>query len=50
MKIFDQIESEVRPYARTFPRLFHKAAGERLYDEERQGVKTDENLRPVGIK
>ncbi|MAA71197.1 MAG: diaminobutyrate--2-oxoglutarate transaminase [Bermanella sp.] len=34
MKIFDEIESEVQSYARSFPRLFNKAQGEFLYDEE----------------
>jgi len=34
MKIFDEIESEVQCYARSFPRLFHKAQGEYLYDME----------------
>ena len=34
MKIFDEIESEVQSYARSFPRVFHKARGEFLYDEE----------------
>ncbi|MCW8934124.1 MAG: diaminobutyrate--2-oxoglutarate transaminase [Gammaproteobacteria bacterium] len=34
MKIFDEIESEVQSYARSFPRVFHKAQGEYLYDEE----------------
>lgn len=34
MKIFDEIESEVQSYARSFPRVFHKAKGEFLYDEE----------------
>ncbi len=34
MKIFDEIESEVRSYARTFPRLFNKAQGEHLYDDD----------------
>jgi diaminobutyrate-2-oxoglutarate transaminase len=34
MKIFEEIESEVRSYARAFPRVFHKAQGEFLYDEE----------------
>lgn len=32
MKIFDEIESEVQSYARSFPRIFHKAQGEYLYD------------------
>lgn len=34
MKIFEEIESEVRSYARSFPRVFHKAQGEYLYDTE----------------
>lgn len=34
MKIFEEIESEVQSYARSFPRVFHKATGEFLYDEE----------------
>lgn len=34
MKIFEEIESEVQSYARAFPRVFNKAQGEYLYDEE----------------
>ena len=34
MKIFEKIESEVQSYARSFPRVFHRAEGEFLYDEE----------------
>ncbi|MCW9014535.1 MAG: diaminobutyrate--2-oxoglutarate transaminase [Gammaproteobacteria bacterium] len=34
MKIFDEIESEVQSYARAFPRIFNRAKGEFLYDEE----------------
>ncbi len=34
MKIFEEIESEVQSYARSFPRVFHRARGEFLYDEE----------------
>ena len=34
MKIFEEIESEVQSYARSFPRVFNKAQGEFLYDEE----------------
>lgn len=34
MKIFEEIESEVQSYARSFPRVFHKAQGEFLYDTE----------------
>lgn len=34
MNIFEEIESEVQSYARAFPRVFHKAQGEYLYDED----------------
>ena len=34
MKIFDEIESEVQSYARSFPRVFNQAKGELLYDED----------------
>lgn len=34
MKIFEEIESEVQSYARSFPRVFNKAQGEYLYDED----------------
>ncbi|WP_156494799.1 aminotransferase class III-fold pyridoxal phosphate-dependent enzyme, partial [Oleiphilus sp. HI0128] len=34
MKIFDEIESEVQSYARSFPRVFNRAKMEHLYDEE----------------
>ena len=34
MKIFEEIESEVQCYARSFPRVFNKAQGEYLYDNE----------------
>jgi diaminobutyrate-2-oxoglutarate transaminase len=34
MKIFDELESEVRSYARSFPRVFNRAVGELLYDSE----------------
>ncbi|MCC5797351.1 MAG: diaminobutyrate--2-oxoglutarate transaminase [Methylophaga sp.] len=34
MKIFDEIESEVRSYARAFPRVFNKAQGEVVFDED----------------
>lgn len=34
MKIFDEIESEVQSYARSFPRVFNRAKGEFLYDQE----------------
>ncbi|PHZ84578.1 diaminobutyrate--2-oxoglutarate transaminase [Paremcibacter congregatus] len=36
MKIFEEIESEVQSYARSFPRVFNRAQGEFLYDEEGQ--------------
>ena len=34
MKIFEQIESEVQSYARSFPKVFHKATLEHLYDKD----------------
>jgi diaminobutyrate-2-oxoglutarate transaminase len=34
MTIFDEIESEVQSYARSFPCVFHKAHMEHLYDED----------------
>lgn len=34
MKIFDEIESEVQSYARSFPRVFDKAQGEFMFDRE----------------
>lgn len=34
MKIFDEIESEVQSYARSFPVVFHRAKGVYLYDED----------------
>lgn len=34
MKIFEEIESEVQSYARSFPRIFNRAKGETLWDEE----------------
>ena len=34
MKIFEEIESEVQSYARSFPRVFHRARGEYMYDED----------------
>ncbi len=34
MTIFDQLESEVQSYARSFPVIFDKAQGEHLYDQE----------------
>ncbi len=34
MKIFEELESEVRSYARAFPRVFNRACGEYLYDND----------------
>ena len=34
MKIFEEIESEVQSYARSFPRIFNRAKGEVMWDEE----------------
>lgn len=34
MKIFDEIESEVQSYARSFPCVFNRAKGEFLYDTD----------------
>lgn len=34
MKIFEEIESEVQSYARSFPRVFNRAKGEHMWDEE----------------
>ncbi|MEW5250091.1 diaminobutyrate--2-oxoglutarate transaminase [Microbulbifer discodermiae] len=34
MKIFDEIESEVQSYARSFPRVFCRAKGELMWDQE----------------
>lgn len=34
MKIFEEIESEVQSYARAFPRVFNKAQGELLFDND----------------
>ncbi len=34
MKIFEEIESEVQSYARNFPRIFDKAQGEFIHDED----------------
>ncbi|MGD9660026.1 MAG: diaminobutyrate--2-oxoglutarate transaminase [Porticoccaceae bacterium] len=34
MKIFEEIESEVQSYARSFPKMFEKAKGEWMYDRE----------------
>ncbi|WP_067521307.1 diaminobutyrate--2-oxoglutarate transaminase [Endozoicomonas ascidiicola] len=33
MSIFDELESGVQSYARSFPRTFHRAQGEFLYDD-----------------
>jgi diaminobutyrate-2-oxoglutarate transaminase len=33
MKIFDRLESEVRAYCRSFPTVFERAVGSRLFDE-----------------
>ncbi|PXA04096.1 diaminobutyrate--2-oxoglutarate transaminase [Coraliomargarita sinensis] len=34
MKIFEELESEVRSYSRNFPRIFKRAQGEFIYDED----------------
>ncbi len=34
MRIFDQVESQVRSYVRAFPVIFNKAKGALLYDEQ----------------
>ena len=34
MKIFEEIESEVQSYARSFPRVFNRAKGEFMWDED----------------
>ena len=34
MKIFEEIESEVQSYARSFPRIFNRASGEFVFDQE----------------
>lgn len=34
MKIFDQIESEVQSYARSFPRVFNRAKGAEMFDSD----------------
>jgi len=34
MKIFEEIESEVQSYARAFPRVFNRAKGELMWDED----------------
>ncbi|MCR8921292.1 diaminobutyrate--2-oxoglutarate transaminase [Dasania sp. GY-MA-18] len=34
MRIFEEIESEVQSYARSFPRVFNRAQGEFMWDED----------------
>jgi diaminobutyrate aminotransferase apoenzyme (EC 2.6.1.76) len=34
MRIFDQLESQVRSYVRHFPTVFQRAKGSHLYDEQ----------------
>jgi diaminobutyrate-2-oxoglutarate transaminase len=34
MKVFETLEFNVRSYCRSFPKVFAKASGEYLYDEE----------------
>jgi len=34
MRIFEQMESQVRSYVRSFPTIFNKAIGSKLYDEQ----------------
>ncbi len=34
MDIFEQMESEVRSYCRSFPTVFSKAKGSRMWDED----------------
>ncbi|HBA33315.1 MAG TPA: diaminobutyrate--2-oxoglutarate transaminase, partial [Gammaproteobacteria bacterium] len=34
MRIFDEIESEVKSYSRAFPRVFNTAKGEFIWDED----------------
>jgi diaminobutyrate-2-oxoglutarate transaminase len=34
MRIFEEIESEVQSYARSFPRVFTRAKGEHMWDQE----------------
>jgi diaminobutyrate-2-oxoglutarate transaminase len=34
LAIFEQLESEVRAYCRSFPTVFTKAKGSKLWDEE----------------
>ncbi|WP_019530812.1 diaminobutyrate--2-oxoglutarate transaminase [Dasania marina] len=34
MRIFEEIESEVQSYARSFPRVFNRAKGEFMWDED----------------
>ncbi|WP_045859387.1 diaminobutyrate--2-oxoglutarate transaminase [Teredinibacter purpureus] len=36
MKIFDEIESEVQSYARSFPRVFNRTKGELMWDSDGQ--------------
>lgn len=36
MKIFEEMESQVQSYARSFPRVFHRAKDEYIYDENGQ--------------
>ena len=37
MKVFEQVESEVRSYCRSWPTVFSKAQGSRVYDESGRG-------------
>lgn len=37
LETFERLESEVRGYVRTFPAVFDRAQGSRLYDEEGRG-------------
>jgi len=37
MRIFEQLESQVRSYVRSFPTIFSKAKGAMLYDEQGNG-------------
>lgn len=34
MNIFEELESDVRSYSRSFPKVFHRAQGELLFDED----------------
>lgn len=34
MNVFEELESEVRSYSRSFPTVFHKAKGYKLYNED----------------